>query len=73
MTDTSADAFDEDRFEAIERFAEKQISLWVSIREAAWRQESETLELHCRQISLLTKATFATVKALGAGKKEAGS
>jgi hypothetical protein len=64
-----ADAAIEDRFEAIELFAEKQISLWMSVREAAWRRERETLELHCPQIRILTLATFQTVRMLGAGQE----
>jgi hypothetical protein len=64
------DAFVEDRFEAIENFAEKQISLWISIREAAWRRERETLELHCPQIRVLTLAVFDAVKTLAAAEKQ---
>ena len=61
--------FVEDRFLAIENFAEKQISLWVSVREAAWRRERETLVLHCPQIRVLTLATFDAVKTLAADEK----
>jgi hypothetical protein len=68
--DPIADAFAEDRFEAIEEFAEKQISLWMSIREGAWRRERETLELHCPQIRVLTLATFQAVRMLSAGKTQ---
>jgi hypothetical protein len=64
------DAFVEDRFEAIENFAEKQISLWMSVREAAWRRERETLELHCPQIRVLTLAVFDAVKTLAADEKQ---
>jgi hypothetical protein len=67
---SAPDAFAEDRFEAIEQFAEKQISLWVSVREAAFRHERDTLELHCPQIRVLTLAAFQAVKMLGAGKKQ---
>jgi hypothetical protein len=42
----------------------------VSVREAAWRRERETLELHCPQIRVLTRATFETVKQLGADTVE---
>jgi hypothetical protein len=66
--DPIVDAFAEDRFEAIEEFSEKQISLWLSVREAAFRHERETLELHCPQIRVLTLATFQAVWMLGAGK-----
>jgi hypothetical protein len=72
-SDAIVDAFAEDRFAAIEQYAEKQISLWMSVREAAWRRERETLELHCPQIRVLTLATFDAVRTLGADKKEAGS
>jgi hypothetical protein len=68
--DPVANAFAEDRFEAIEGFAEKQISLWMSVREAAWRRERKTVELHCPQIRILTLATFQTVRMLGAGPDE---
>jgi hypothetical protein len=61
---------DTNGFIAIEEFAEKQISLWVSVREAAWRRERTTLELHCPQIKVLTVAVFQTVKQLGAGSRE---
>jgi hypothetical protein len=65
-----SDAFDSDRYRAIEDFAEKAISLWLSIREAAYRRERETLELHCPQIKVLTVAVFQTVKQLGADTGE---
>jgi len=65
-SDSAVDAFAEERYEAIEQFAEKQISLWMSIREGAWRRERETLELHCPQIRVLTLATFEAVRMLGA-------
>jgi hypothetical protein len=70
--DPVADAFAEDRFEAIEEFAEKQISLWMSVREAAWRRERETLEIHCPKIRLLTLATFDAVRMLGAERGDPG-
>jgi hypothetical protein len=60
-----ANLFDEDRFDTIQDFADKQISLWLSVREAAYRRERSTLEIHCRAISVLTRATFQTVKGLG--------
>jgi hypothetical protein len=65
-----ANAFDDDRFETIVEWADKQISLWISIREAAYRRERSTLELHCEQIRVLTRATFQTVKTLGSGPRE---
>jgi hypothetical protein len=59
-----ANMFDDDRLDSVAEFAEKQISLWISVREGAIRRERETIETHCRQISILTKATFETVRAL---------
>ena len=70
--DPIIDAFAEARFEAIEQFAEKQISLWVSVREAAWRGERETLEVHCHKIRFLTRATFDAVRMLGAERGDPG-
>ena len=69
--DAIGDVFAEEQFAAIEEFAEKEISLWLSVREAAYRRERRTLELHCKQIRILTLATFETVKTLGvnSGKK----
>ena len=46
-----ANAFDDDRFAAIGEFADKQISLWLSVREGAYRRERATLEIHCEQNS----------------------
>jgi hypothetical protein len=63
---TLASVFDEDRFYSVMEFADTAISLWISIREAAYRRERETLDLYCKKISLLTKATFGTVKSLAA-------
>jgi hypothetical protein len=60
------DRFDEDRFDSIMEFANTAISLWFSVREAAYRRERETLDLYCKKISLLTKATFGAVKSFGA-------
>jgi hypothetical protein len=62
---TLANLFDDDRFDAIVEFAEKQISLWISIREGALRRERSTLAAHCPQIRILTLAAFETVRALG--------
>jgi len=68
-SDAIVDAFNEDRFAAIEEFAERAISLWVSVREAAWRRERETLDLHCPKIRIITLAAFETVKAIRPNEK----
>jgi hypothetical protein len=64
MTEPLARVFDDDRFDAIQEFADKELSLWLSIREAAYRRERATLETHCRQVRILTQAVFQTVRAL---------
>jgi hypothetical protein len=66
---TLANLFDDDRFDGIVEFADKAISYWLSIREAAYRRELATLNLHCPQIRILTLAVFETVKTLGSGEK----
>ena len=52
-------------FDAIAEFANLAASYWRSIEEAALRGERLTLEVHCRQVSAVTKEAFATVKTLG--------
>jgi hypothetical protein len=56
--------FEDDRYEAIGEFADRAISLWLSVREAAFRHELQTLEVHCPQIRVLTLGVFETVKEL---------
>jgi hypothetical protein len=51
-------------FDAIAEFANLAASYWRSIEEAALRGERLTLEVHCRQVSAVTKEAFATVKTL---------
>jgi hypothetical protein len=64
-----ANLFDEDRYDSLVEMSDRAISLWISIREAAWRRERATLEIHCPQIRFLTLGVFETVKALGPGEK----
>jgi hypothetical protein len=66
-----ADALDYGRFDAIAEFADLAASYWHSIAEAAVRGERLTIETHCRQVSAVTRETFATVKSLGHGPEEA--
>jgi hypothetical protein len=63
-----ASLFDEDRYDSIVEFSDRAISLWLSIREAAYRREPATLEIHCPQIRVLTLGAFETVKAIGGEK-----
>jgi hypothetical protein len=65
-----ANMFDEDRYDALVDFSDRAISLWLSFREASYRRERATIEIHCPQIRGLTLGAFATVKALGAGSGE---
>ena len=65
-----ANLFDEDRYDALVEFAERAISLWISVREASYRREHAPLEIHCPQIRALTLGAFATAKALGARSAE---
>jgi hypothetical protein len=67
---TTVGVFDDDRFDAFGEFADRAVSLWISIREAAYRRERPTLETHCRQVRILTLAAFETVKQLGADPRE---
>jgi hypothetical protein len=61
--------FDEDRYDSIIEFSDRAISLWVSIREAAYRREHSTLDIHCPQVRILTLAAFETVKIVGSTNK----
>lgn len=60
-----------DQFAAIEEFADKAASYWRSIGEAAYRADLRTIEIHCRQVSVLTRAAFSTVKGLVAEGEKA--
>ena len=66
------DAFAEDRFDSLEKFAAEQISLWTSVHETAWRRERETLGIYCPKIRILTLGAFEIVKLLGVGTSEKG-
>jgi hypothetical protein len=54
----------DERFHALVEMSDRAMSLWLSIREAAYRRERATLEIHCPQIRALTLGAFETVKAL---------
>jgi hypothetical protein len=54
----------DERFDALIEMSDRAMSLWLSIREAAYRRERATLEIHCPQIRALTLGAFETVKAL---------
>jgi hypothetical protein len=60
----------DDRFDALVEMSDRAISLWLSIREASYRRERATLDIHCPQIRALTLGVFATVKALPSDASE---
>jgi hypothetical protein len=64
-TQTAAGVCDDERFAAIEEFADKAASYWRSIAEAAYRRDRLTVEVHCRHVGLVTREAFQTVKTLG--------
>jgi len=60
-----ADVCDESRFGNIEELADLAASYWRSVAEAAFRSGRLIVEVHCRQVALVTRAAFQTVKQLG--------
>jgi hypothetical protein len=56
------------RFDAVAEYAALAGSYWRSIGAAAQRREKLTVEVHCRQVSAVTREAFATVKSLGLSK-----
>jgi hypothetical protein len=52
----------EDRYDSLIEMSDRAISLWLSIREGAFRRERQTLDIHCPQIRCLTLGAFETVK-----------
>jgi hypothetical protein len=54
----------DERYDSLVEFADQAISLWLSFREASYRRERATLDIHCPQIRVLTLGAFETVKAL---------
>lgn len=59
------DVLDLSRFDEILRDANLGTNLWASLELAAQRGDASNCRALCRQISVLTKATFALVKTLG--------
>jgi citrate lyase beta subunit len=60
-----ARAADVARFQTIEEMAELAASCWRSVAEGAFRGESATVAVHCRQIAIVTREAFALAKQLG--------
>ena len=65
---TVASALDSGRLEAIADLANLAASYWRSIEEAALRGERLTIEVHCRQVSAVTREAFSVAKTLGLDK-----
>jgi hypothetical protein len=63
----------DERFDALIEFSDRAISLWLSIREAAYRRERATLNIHCPQIRALTLGAFETVKLIPPETSERGA
>ena len=59
-------AADQLRLQALEDMSELAASLWTSIREAAYRGEPTVIALHCHQVRVVTRESFALVRSLGA-------
>ena len=57
--------------EAVVEMADLAASYWRSAAEAAYRGDQLTLEVHCRQIAVVTRHAFAAVKTLSGEKAEA--
>jgi hypothetical protein len=74
MTDPSpaaVAAVDDLRLDEIERLADRAASYWRSAAEAAFRDDRNTLNVHCTQIALVTREAFRLVKALSAAGERA--
>jgi hypothetical protein len=69
MSDRGVPLTDDERFQFVERLADKAASDWRSIAEAAYRGDPLTLRVHCKKVSVLTKAAFTYVKEIEAEAK----
>jgi hypothetical protein len=65
-------ALDYARFETIAELSETAASYWRFVTLAAMRGERLTVETHCRQLALVTREAFQTVKALGSEAVDVG-
>jgi hypothetical protein len=63
-------ALDYGRFDAIAEFAERAASYLHAVALAANRGERLTIEVHCRQVAVVIRECFATVKTLGSQEAE---
>jgi hypothetical protein len=59
-------AIDDLRYQRLGELADLGESLWLSIREAAWRKEPLTARAHLGQLRLVTIDALQIVKTLGA-------
>jgi predicted component of type VI protein secretion system len=70
-TRTITSALDHGRFDAIAEYANLASSYWRSIEEAALRGDRLTIEVHCKQVSAVTREAFGVAKTLGVGSDKA--
>jgi len=59
------DALDLNRYAELVRQSDLGENLWASLRLASERGDAAAITYHCKQIAIVTKATFALVKLLG--------
>lgn len=58
------DALNQLNADYVIELSDQASSLWTSVREAAWRGDLRTMEIHCQQIAAVSKEAFRTVKEL---------
>lgn len=58
------DALNQMSADYVIELSDQASSLWTSVREAAWRGDLRTMEVHCQQIAAVSKEAFRTVKEL---------
>lgn len=67
--DDNIAALDLDRYDEIARRADLAVNLWTAVQLAAERGDGEIIAHHAKQIRILTRFVFETVRKLG--KEEA--
>jgi hypothetical protein len=70
---TVNDVIDQMRADFIIEFAARAESLWRSVAEADFRGDLLTMQVHCRQISSISREVFRTIRELGEGAGEGGA
>lgn len=67
---TVGNVIDQMTADYILELASRAESLWRSVGEGAWRGDVRIMQYHCREIRLVTLATFEAVKEFGGGPDE---